>query len=62
MRTLKGLYHLAFPVDDINVLATRLEEYKVKSVLPPFYFRPDRKIACIEDPDSVYIQLIEYLQ
>lgn len=35
MRTLKGLQHLAFPVDDINVLATRLEEHKVKFVLPP---------------------------
>jgi hypothetical protein len=34
----------------------------VKSILPPSQFRPDWKIACIEDPDGVYIQLIEYLQ
>jgi predicted enzyme related to lactoylglutathione lyase len=62
MRTLKGLYHLAFSVDDINALTTRLEEHKVKSVLPPSQFRPDWKIACIEDPEGVHIQLIEYLR
>jgi catechol 2,3-dioxygenase-like lactoylglutathione lyase family enzyme len=61
MREQAGLYHLCFTVDDIEKTAADLTEKKVKFLLPVSQFIPDRKIAFIEDPDGVFIQLIQYL-
>lgn len=61
MSVMTGLYHMAFKVNDLDALATRLEAGGVKFRLPPIRIRPDRpKIAFIEDPDGVVIQLMEY--
>jgi lactoylglutathione lyase len=56
-----GLYHLAFAVDDLEGLAARLKAESVKFILEPIQLRADRKIAFIDDPDGVRIQLIEFL-
>ena len=61
MDSMSGLYHMALNVDDIEGLAARLQEHGVKFRLPVSQFRPDRKIAFIEDPDGTIIQLIQYL-
>jgi lactoylglutathione lyase len=61
MRIQSGLYHMAFTVLDLEGLAKKLESRGVKFILPVSQFRADRKIAFIEDPDGVFIQLIEYL-
>lgn len=56
-----GLYHLAFAVDDLDGLAARLKREAVRFILDPIQLRADRKIAFIEDPDGVRIQLIEFV-
>jgi len=56
-----GLYHLAFCVDNLDELAARLKAESVKFILDPIQLRADRKIAFIEDPDGVRIQLIEFV-
>jgi lactoylglutathione lyase len=56
-----GLYHLAFAVDDLEGLVARLKAESVKFIMEPMQLRADRKIAFIEDPDGVRIQLIEFV-
>jgi lactoylglutathione lyase len=56
-----GLYHLAFAVDDLDALAAKLKAESVKFIMEPIQLRADRKIAFIEDPDGVRIQLIEFV-
>jgi lactoylglutathione lyase len=56
-----GLYHLAFAVENIEELAARLKRESVRFIMEPVQLRPDRKIAFIEDPDGVRIQLIEFV-
>jgi len=56
-----GLYHLAFAVEDLEALAARLKAESVKFIMEPMQLRADRKIAFIEDPDGVRIQLIEFV-
>lgn len=56
-----GLSHMALAVDDLEDTAARLKAEGVKFLVEPSQFRPDRKIAFIEDPDGVKIQLIEFL-
>ena len=56
-----GLYHLAFAVENIEKLAARLKAESVRFIMEPVQLRPDRKIAFIEDPDGVRIQLIEFV-
>ena len=56
-----GLYHLAFIVEDMEGLVSRLKKEEVPIVLEPFSTRPDRQVAFIEDPDGVFIQFIELL-
>jgi len=56
-----GLYHLAFAVEDLDGFAARLKAEAVRFILDPIQLRADRKIAFIEDPDGVRIQLIEFL-
>ena len=57
-----GLYHLAFTVDDVRGLVERLRAQGVAVVLDPLSTRPDRIVAFIEDPDGVFIQLIQILE
>lgn len=56
-----GLYHLAFAVEDLEGLAARLKAESVRFIMEPMQLRADRKIAFIEDPDGVRIQLIEFV-
>jgi len=57
-----GIMHMAFQVEDLEAEATRLKALGVKFILGPAQFRPDRKIAFIEDPDGSRIQLIQMLE
>ena len=59
VRVLSGLYHLSFTVEDVKGLVSHLEANKVPIALPPMQSRPDRITAFVEDPDGVFIQLIE---
>jgi catechol 2,3-dioxygenase-like lactoylglutathione lyase family enzyme len=61
MKEQSGLYHLCFTVDDIEKTASELKNKDVKFMLPVSQFIPGRKIAFIEDPDGVIIQLIQYI-
>lgn len=54
-----GLYHIALVVDDVAGLVERLRSQGVSVVVEPVATRPDRRVAFIEDPDGVLIQLIE---
>ncbi len=56
-----GQNHLAFLVEDIRALVDRLKSKGVPIVLEPLSTRPDRLVAFIEDPDGVFIQLIELI-
>jgi lactoylglutathione lyase len=62
VNTQYGLYHLAFIVKDIDSLAERLKVDGVKFIMEPIQLREDRKIAFIEDPDGVRIQLIDFFE
>ena len=57
-----GLYHLAFIVKDIDALAERLKGEGVTFIMDPIQLREDRKIAFIDDPDGVRIQLIDFFE
>ena len=56
-----GLYHLAFVVEDVRETVERLRAEGVPIVLEPLSPRPGRLVAFIEDPDGVFIQLIQPL-
>jgi lactoylglutathione lyase len=62
VNTQSGLYHIAFIVKDIDSLAEKLKKEGVKFVMEPIQLREDRKIAFIEDPDGVRIQLIDFFE
>jgi lactoylglutathione lyase len=62
VNTQYGLYHLAFVVKNIDSLAERLKRDGVKFIMDPIQLREDRKIAFIEDPDGVRIQLIDFFE
>ncbi|MBN1883817.1 MAG: VOC family protein [Deltaproteobacteria bacterium] len=57
-----GLYHIALIVKDIDALAERLKAEGVTFIMEPIQLREDRKIAFIEDPDGVHIQLIDLFE
>jgi aldehyde:ferredoxin oxidoreductase len=57
-----GIGHIALAVDDLEVLAERLRQEKITFLVPPSQFRPDRKIAFIEDPQGIRLQLIQFLE
>jgi len=57
-----GLYHIALVVKEVDALAERLKGDGVKFILEPIQLREDRKIAFIEDPDGVRIQLIDFFE
>jgi len=56
-----GQNHLAFLVDDVRALVERLKSQGVPVVLEPLSTRPDRVVSFIEDPDGIFIQLIELM-
>ena len=60
-RAQTGLYHLAFTVEDVTGLVERLRSQGVPIALEPMSTRPDRLVACVEDPDGAFIQLIQLL-
>jgi len=57
-----GFSHLALEVEDLEAYCQRLRDYSVHFQLEPSQFRPDRKIAFIEDLEGNAIQLIEFLE
>ena len=57
-----GIGHIALAVDDLEVLAERLRQEKITFLVPPSQFRPDRKIAFIENPQGIRLQLIQFLE
>ena len=56
-----GLYHLAFTVEDVRGTVERFRSQGVPVVLEPLSPRPGRLVAFVEDPDGVFIQLIQIL-
>lgn len=54
-----GLKHFAFRVDSVDEVAERLKAAGVKFVLEPFDANGGVRIAFLEDPDGVRIELIE---
>jgi len=56
-----GLYHVAFVVDDVARIVEHVRSHGVSVVVEPVATRPDRRVAFIEDPDGVLIQLIEFV-
>ena len=59
IQTKVGLDHFGFAVDDMDAVAEELREKKVKFVVEPMQVRPGLKIAYIEAPDKVRIELSE---
>lgn len=57
-----GIGHIALAVEDLEALADRLQQEQVTFLVPPSQFRPDRKIAFIEDPQGIRLQLIQFLE
>ncbi|HOQ09112.1 MAG TPA: VOC family protein [Syntrophomonadaceae bacterium] len=57
-----GIGHIALAVDDLEAIAEKLRQENVNFLLPPSQFRPDRKIAFIEDPHGIRLQLIQFLE
>lgn len=57
-----GIGHIALAVDDLEAIAEKLNQEQITFLVPPSQFRPDRKIAFIEDPQGVRIQLIQFLE
>ena len=57
-----GLYHLAFIVEDVKGMVERLKKQGVSIALEPMISRSDRLTAFVEDPDGVFIQLIELVE
>jgi catechol 2,3-dioxygenase-like lactoylglutathione lyase family enzyme len=60
-RTQTGLYHLAFTVEDVAGLVDRLKSEGIPIALEPVSTRSDRLVAFVEDPDGVFVQLIQIL-
>jgi glyoxylase I family protein len=60
-RSQTGLYHLAFQVEDVASLVERLKAKGVPIALEPLSTQPDRLVAFVEDPDGVFLQLIQIL-
>ena len=59
IQTKEGLDHFGFAVDDMDAVAAELRAKKVKFVIEPMQVRPGLKIAYIEAPDKVRIELSE---
>jgi lactoylglutathione lyase len=55
----EGLDHFGFAVEDLDAAAEELRAKDVKFVVEPMQVRPGLKIAYIEAPDKVRIELSE---
>jgi len=60
LRSEVGLKHLAPKVDDIENAYHELTDKGVKSSFPPSLAEGGPKIAFLEDPDGVVIELIRW--
>lgn len=59
IQTKEGLDHFGFAVEDMDAVAEELRAKEVKFVVEPMQVRPGLKIAYIEAPDKVRIELSE---
>ena len=59
IQTKEGLDHFGFAVEDMDAVAEERRAKKVKFVIEPMQVRPGLKIAYIEAPDKVRIELSE---
>jgi catechol 2,3-dioxygenase-like lactoylglutathione lyase family enzyme len=59
LRTRVGLDHFGLIVEDMDAAAAELKSKKVKFVVEPMQVRPGLRIAYIEAPDRVRIELCE---
>ncbi|MCK5516722.1 MAG: VOC family protein, partial [Desulfobulbaceae bacterium] len=59
IQTKEGLDHFGFAVEDMDAAAEELKGKGVKFVVEPLQVRPGLKIAYIEAPDKVRIELSE---
>lgn len=59
IQTKEGLDHFGFAVEDMDAAAEELKARGVKFVVEPLQVRPGLKIAYIEAPDKVRIELSE---
>ena len=59
IQTKEGLDHFGFAVDDMDAAAEDLRAKGVKFVVEPMQVRPGLRIAYIEAPDKVRIELSE---
>ena len=54
-----GLDHFGFQVDDLDTAVADLKAKDIRFVEEPWTVRPGLRLACIEAPDRVRIELIE---
>lgn len=59
IQTKEGLDHFGFAVENMDAVAEELRAKEVKFVVEPMQVRPGLKIAYIEAPDKVRIELSE---
>lgn len=59
IQTREGLDHFGFAVDDLDAAAAELRAKGVRFVVEPMQVRPGLRIAYIEAPDKVRIELSE---
>ena len=59
IRTREGLDHFGVAVDDMDAAVSELKKKGVRLVMDPFQVRPGVRIAYIEAPDQVRIELTE---
>ena len=59
LQTKEGLDHFGFAVEDLDAAAKELRAKEVKFVVEPMQVRPGLKIAYIQAPDKVRIELSE---
>ena len=59
IQTKEGLDHFGFAVEDMDAAAEELRAKDVKFIVEPMQVRPGLKIAYIEAPDKVRIELSE---
>ncbi len=52
-----GMDHFCFQVDNVDQAVSELRAKKVKIIKEPTTIRPGLRIACIEGPDKVRIEL-----
>ena len=60
--TMTGLNHFSVVVDDIHKLVKEARGKSADVLMDPFNPRPDRLTTFIRDPDSVLIQVIQYVK